>query len=340
MRDHWLNAKLFFSLQDANNRNDPNLETILLGFIRPTLEYFKGRGWVEWSNFMGFSSEGYHVHWMCYGKGETLEREVAPYIRRGFASFRESHPEITREPMVLTSLPLVLNRKWGGTGQPAPLREPGTLKMMMLPGDFDADQHESEEAWVAQQRFHTAVCELVFDFLSLAPTPQLRATFVRLLMADLLSILRLTDRERYIMLRRLQNDWISYFELDGEFVSGFRATYSRKAERFQQFFAARTALDDRLALLPPAARPVYRAWLACFEELGPALSRGDGEGRASIYDAHRLIGAIHLTHNRLGVPLTEEVYSLEILAQLCGSRLAPGESQEIEAAGLLRSVRT
>jgi hypothetical protein len=339
MRDFWLNTKLFFSLQDANDRNDPNLEAILLGFVRPALDHFKSRGWVEWYNFMGFSSEGYHVHWMCYGKQETLEREVAPYIRRGFASFRELHPEIMRGPMVLTSLPQVLNRKWGGTGSPAPLSEPGSVKMMLLPGDFDADQHESEEAWTAQQRFHTALCEPIFDFLSLTPTPRLRATFVRLLMADLLSLLDLTDRERYVILRRLQNDWIGYFELGDEFVSGVQAAYRRKARQFQQFFAVRTSLDDRLALLPAPARPVYRAWLACFKELAPALCRGDGEGRASIYDANRIIGAIHLTHNRLGVPLTEEVYSLEILAQHSGSRLAPGESQEIEAAGLLRSSR-
>lgn len=330
MSKRWLSARIYYSPLDVNTPGDPQSETILLEYVEPALAHLRGRGWIEWATFIRFAEGGYHVYLVLYGEEEILTAEIEPYLRREFARFRTEHPEIMQSPMVLSPNAETLNRKWGNPSEPRKLNAPGAILTGLLLEGSDREGYESEAAWLAQQQLHTALCQHTLDLLRLNPSPQLRKQFVRLLMDDFLRLSGLSEGERYSVLRRLQQGWIDYFELKSDLVERITRVYEQKAERYQEFFTNKQQPEESLAFLPPALQPVYAVWLGTLRELGPAVIQRADEGQVTVYDAQRIIGVFHLTHNRLSIKLEDEILTAHILAEYYGSLIEPEKRAEIE----------
>jgi hypothetical protein len=330
MAKRWLSARIYYSPLDMNAPGDPQSDTILLDFIDPAIRHMRAEGWVEWATFMRFAEAGYHIYLTVYGEEETIKASAGPYLRAEFTRFRSEHPEIMQEPMVLSPNAETLNRKWGSPAEPRKLVEPGTLLMGLLPEEVDTEGYETREAWAAQHSLHTALCRHTLDLIRLDPTPQLRNQFVRLLMDDFLRLSGLADSECYTVLRRLQQGWIDYFELKSDLLERMERLYRQKEERYQGFFRGKQRPEESLSMLPAELQPVYAEWLTTLRELGPQVIRREGGQKVTAFDAQRIIGVFHLTHNRLSIKLEDEILTAHILAQYYGSLVDPAKRAEID----------
>jgi hypothetical protein len=310
---------------------DPQSETILLEFVDPSLRHMREQGWIEWATFIRFAEAGYHVYLTVYGEEEVLSGQVDAYIRREFKQFRAEHPEIMQSPMILSPNAETLNRKWGNPAEPKKLSKPGTIITAILPETVDQEGYESREAWTAQHRLHAALCGQTLKLLRLDPSPQLRKQFVRLLMDDFFRLSGLAATEQYGVLRRLQQGWIDYFELKPDLIERIKLLYKQKEERYQEFFGRKQQPEESLALLPAQFQPVYAEWLKILRELGPDIIQKADGGQLTTYDAQRIIGVFHLTHNRLSIKLEDEILTAHILAQYYGSLIEPEMRAEIDA---------
>jgi hypothetical protein len=332
MAQRWLSARMYYSPLDVTAPGDPQGETILRDFLQPALAYMREQGWIEWATFMRFSEAGYHIYLTVFGEKDVLTGEVQPYLQREFIQFRQAHPEIMQQPMELSPNAATLNRKWGSPSEPRKLRAPGTVVTALMVEHGDAEGYESEAAWLAHQRLHTALCQHTLELLNLDPAQQFRLQLVRLLMDDFFSLSGLTPPERYTVLRRLRQSWIDYFELTSEVLGRIEGLYQRKEDRYRQFFAHKQRPDDSLDMIPAPLRPVYATWLKTLRELAPAIiQRADEENRMTVYDAQRVLGVFHLTHNRLSIKLEDEILTAHILAQHYGSLIAPEKRAEMDS---------
>lgn len=337
MSKRWLSARLYYSPLDMHTPGDSQSETILLEFVEPSLRHMREQGWVEWATFIRFAEAGYHVYLTVYGEENVLSGQIDPYIHRGFKQFRAEHPEIMQAPMILSPNAETLNRKWGNPAEPRKLFEPGTIITGILPETVDREGYESREAWTAHHRLHAALCRQTLKLLRLAPSPPLRKQFVRLLMDDFLRLSGLAVTERYGVLRRLQQGWIDYFELTSDLIERIERLYKQKEDRYQEFFRRKQQPEESLALLPAQLQPVYAEWLKILRELGPDIIRRADGGQVTTYDAQRIIGVFHLTHNRLSIKLEDEILTAHILAQYYGSLIEPEKRAEIDATLAQRS---
>jgi hypothetical protein len=326
-----LNARVYYSPLDMSAPGDPQSETILLEFVEPALRHMREQGWIEWATFMRFAEAGYHVYLTVYGEEDVLKESADPHLRRGFELFRAGHPEIMQSPMVLSPNAETLNRKWGDPARPRELNKPGTFLIGLLPEAVDSVGYESRAAWAAHHNLHAALCRLTLDLLRLDPSPQLRKQFVRLLMDDFLRLSGLDTAECYTVLRRLQQGWIDYFELKSDLLERLERLYRQKEDRYQEFFKRKRQPEESLALLPAELQPHYAEWLAALRELGPGVIRREGGREVTAYDAQRIIGVFHLTHNRLCIKLEDEILTAHILAQYYGSLVETAVRAEIDA---------
>ena len=330
MSKRWLSAKIYYSPLDMSAPGDPQSETILLEFVEPALRHIREQGWAEWATFIRFAEGGYHVYLTIYGEKEVLTGNVAAYLRREFEQFRAEHPEIMQSPMILSPNAKTLNRKWGSQTEPRKLLDPGSLLISLLPEVVDQEGYESREAWTAHHRLHTALCRLTPELLRLDPTPQLRNQFVRLLMDDFFRVSGLSNIECYVVLRRLQKGWIDYFELKPDLIEKMERVYRQKEARYQEFFRLKQQPEESLAMLPARLHPVYTEWLKTLRELGPDIIQRDADNQVTSYDAQRIIGIFHLTHNRLSIKLEDEILTAHILAQYYGSLIDPERRASID----------
>lgn len=329
MTERWLVAQFFYSPLDATRADDPIGDAIIRSVVAPVQAALQADPACRWVHFMRFAAGGYHVRLSIAGAADWLTESVAPDLRRRFADYTATWPAAWRQPMQLAPLAQVLNKKWSD-GQ-SDLAQPGSLLIGLMPPNHDLADFEDADAYTAFHDLQTACSAHTLRLLELDPSPGRRQQFVRLLMDDLLRLLDHNDAECYYFLQRLQQTWLNYFELGQGLVTAHAASYRRRCSAYQRFFDDKQAGGSSLAFLSADLQEVYRAWLATFERLGPAILRRADQGRLTMYDANRLIGLFHLTHNRLGVWLLDEIYTAYLLSQHYGGRLDPAERAAIDS---------
>lgn len=326
MAEYWLLAKIFYSMPDLESPEDPNGDRLVLKVARPLIAESLAQGWCRWGHYMRFSEQGYHLRLTLYGEEQALEQRVMPRLRQILAQA----PDTDQPPMRLSPLAERLNHKWGGPKQHFTVYPPGTAFMGVARTIDDAEAFESPAAYAAHHALNTDGAARAMALLEQAPAHRQRTAFVRLLMDDFLRLTDLSALERYCFLNYLKMQWISYFDLGPEELAPYMRLHAERAERYHAFFARKRGPQDSLVLLPEPLRPLYQGWVAALRELLPPAVRRDEHGRLTPYLSLRLLSYFHLTHNRVGVGLIQEVYLAHLLEQYYRSLLEPSQIAEAE----------
>lgn len=330
MAEFWLLAKIFYSMPNLESSEDPNGDALVLGVARPLIATCLERGWCRWGHYMRFSEQGYHLRLTLYGEEQVLEQLVMPLLEQTVQRHHAALPGPAQSPMRLSPLAQRLNHKWGGPKERFEVYPPGTALMGVARGIDDEGVFESPEAFAAHHRLHTDGARRAIALLEQTASHKQRTAFVRLLLDDFLRLTDLGPLERYCFLNYLKMQWISYFDLGPEVLEPFMHLHAERAERYQAYFARKRGPEDSLPLLPAALRPLYQDWIASLRELLPPVLGRDGRGLLTPYVSLRLLSFFHLTHNRTGVGLVQEVYLAHLLEQHYRSLLEPWQIAEAE----------
>lgn len=331
MGERWFLTKIYYSLADVENEEDPHGNTILLDFVRPTFAHLKAKGWVRWGIFMRFSEEGYHIRYQVYGDEQVLAEKVAPYLAQALQELRQQHPEVSQQPMQLTPLAVRLNQKWSGAGDLFDLRLPDMHEMGLMYNTGEDEIFESDEAFARHYDLQSDACARALDLLSLKPAYNLRKTVARLLVDDFLRMTDLTSLERYYFLTYLRMEWIDYFELTPTDLAPSYEMYAAREARYQAYFAQKKTPEDSLAMLPSALRPFYKDWLWSLQEKTPPIVGRDSQGHLTPHGSLRLMAFFHLMHNRIGIGMMQELHMAYVLAQHYRAHLTTAEISQADA---------
>jgi hypothetical protein len=339
MSERWFLAKIYYSLANIENEEDPNGNTILVDFVRPTVRALKQQGWIRWSTFMRFAEQGYHIRFMVYGDEKVLAENVEPTVQRALQKHRAAHPEVSSRPMQLAPLAVRLNQKWGGAKRDYALRPPDANVMGLMYDTGEDEIFESEEAFTNHYNLQSDACERALDLLALEPRFQARKSFVRLLVDDFLRLTDLTELECYYFLTYLRLEWITYFEIaDADLEPSYRV-YHEREQRYRAYFQRKQTVDDSLAMLPSHLQALYRDWLDSLRQKLPAVIGRDAAGHLTPHGSLRLLTFFHLMHNRLGVGMMQELHMAYVLAQHYRSYLTAAQVAEADAwARMMRTL--
>ncbi|MCB0076416.1 MAG: hypothetical protein KDD73_03260 [Anaerolineales bacterium] len=321
MTERWYLAKVFYTMPVGAGEQDPRGDEIVSRCLMPLVTQLRRDGLIRWAVFMRFSEGGYHLRLRLRGDEALLAQVVAPQLERALLAYWAQCPDEGR-PMILAPLALKLNEKWATTPNRPELHQAGTTEMGLMYNTGEEEVFESEEAFEAHYALQDCSCELIMGLLQDGMPLAVRKTLVRLLMDDFFRILDLSDRERFYVLQFCQQQWITYFNIDEETLRPYHALYQRRAARFNTFFARQQSVDERLTLLPNRYWDHYREWLALLKRGAPPLIARDDVGNLTSHSALRLLTFFHLTHNRIGIGLLQEIYGAYILANYYRTRIS------------------
>lgn len=329
MSERWYLVRLYYHMGDLQREEDPTGDHILVNLVRPAMQHVLGQGWARYGWFMRFSQHGYHIQFRMWGDENRLQEQAEPYLRAAATDYcRSSLPSQPAE-MELGVLAQRLNYKWGGPKEHITVRQPGAVETGLMYNTGEEEIHESAESFEQTSRFNSDACLRSLDLLAAAPQLKDRKTFVRLLMDDFFRLADLSQRERFYILTFCQLQWIKYFALDEATLAPYHAHYLQMAPRYQQYFAQKRRPEDSLIYLTPTLRPLYQDWIAAWRASIPHIIRRDAQGQLSSYDSLRLLTIFHLTHNRLGIGLLQEMYMAHLLAEHYRTFLTPDEAEEV-----------
>ncbi len=308
-----LTARLYYSPAQIDQVLDRNADQLLIEAVHPAIEQAYARGWFKYLTFLRFSEQGYHLRLIFFGPAEAL-RQLQDWLQAEWSAYLAQHPQLTDGAMPLSHYASILNRKMGHATATSALQPSGSIvwewsEKIGIGRDFD---HLADfEVYYA---FQSAFVFRSLELLRLQPSLAIRKTFVRLLVHDLLQASGLRIDECYKLLQRLQKVWVGYFELNQQLLAGYRDLLQQKAPQYRAFYAPTRSLEQRLSALPAAYHGVYRAMLADARRLIPAVVQRTADGTPTLQALTAISGLIHLMHNRLSVPIPDEVYLTLILS--------------------------
>jgi hypothetical protein len=315
-----LTARLFYSPAQIDQVLDRHADQLLIEAIQPTLAHAYAQGWFKYLTFLRFSEQGYHLRFMFFGEAGQLQ-QLQAWLQAEWGAYLARHPQLAGATMPLSPYASILNRKMGHATATAELQPSGSIIWERSADIGIGSDFESLTDFTAYNAFQSAFVFRSLELLRLGPELAIRKTFVRLLVQDLLQTSGLRVDECYKLLQRLQQVWVGYFELNQQLLASYQALLQQKAPQYRAFYAPGRSQEQRLAVLPEAYRPVYRAMLADARRLLPAVIQRNADGAPTLQALTAITGLIHLMHNRLSVPITDEVYLTLILSDYYAYRM-------------------
>ncbi len=327
MTAHWLKARLFFAPKDDQSRVDEHADRLLIDVIAPLLRDLRQREWISGSTWIRFSAEGYHLRLDLLGSEPRLRHDVLPLLQREWAAYTAAHPEIIHSDFRLPELSLKLNQK---LGTDAALYKPGTLLTEIEPEQHIGVVYEDATLLYAHNNLHHQLGLHTIDNLARADSHALRKTLVSLYLDDMLRLTGLTPAERYRFLSAVQDQWINYFDLRPQ-LERYRDRYQKNGPRMLQFYQSKRDYHASLSLVPESLHAQYSATIAMLAANIPSIIQRDEHGALTQQTILRLMSVFHLSNNRFGIDLIDEVYLAFVMAQYYATLIDEHERQAIDA---------
>lgn len=340
MPDTCLMVQIFHRVGPAEAPDAP-ADRILLELIKPLFSWGCAEGKLRGASFLRFSSRGYHVRSRFFGVEHVLRSEVEPRLQEEFGRHVALYPGDFEGEAPLSGLSATLHRKWreGGAASSGPL-PPGTYDASYPDLSPEVVNYESEAVRLAERDLQTDASLRSLDLLALRPPRPVLRAFLRMLLDDALRITGLSPRDLFLLMRCLEEQWIGFFEISAEQLSPHRQAYAEKRDRYLKFFAEKRGPEDSLPTLPTALHGPFLAWLESLRGLLPPIVARNEHGLVSELCILRLEALFHLSHNRFGISLLDEISTAHMLADHYRRQLDEDTAAgaEAEASALARRM--
>ncbi len=322
--DAFLQLEFYYPVLDNDAGIDVGGDRAITDMLAPLVDELRAAGAVTRFEFMRYSVGGYHVRAKLRGPRDRLEAARRDVVPARVEAYRERAMALLQEEMVLGEFSRKLYERLDL--DPSELNPGGHLVL-----SFAREQdglYEDAGVRDAYVRFSDALCEALVEALRGLPDVRTRKTFVRLLLADLLAACGMQANELYYVLRFIKRQWEIYFAIDADVVDACHTSADTLGPRFHDFLAQCDTPAGSARALPPASREWYArraSWLA--DEVGE-LVRREAHGGIGNNTALRLLSLVHLTHNRMGLDIAQELLFTELMARFYRERIQPHEAED------------
>lgn len=322
MTSNYLSVHIFYNVSD--------LRAILLECIEPLVRSLQQRGMIERYFVIRYWEGGAHVRLRLLPREpysrEDLQAEVDPAI----AAFLEQRPALfDPDPEVMAPLMRTLyvmeygeeayETNYGGTGT-IPLRPNNSLAYIPYVPEY-ARYGGLFGVEMSERHFEEA-SDIAFDVLRETNSTlrnQTLGTAFQLMLHFAYAFFQ--DRAAMAAFFRRYSEVFQGFAVSPELQEGFGRVFSRQAARITEQFAQLDAIHERLRSTDAGALSRYvRSALWIREQAGKLHEEGRldfGVGPVSFEQAaNRLLTSyLHMTNNRLGVLIVEEVYMAHLIVR-------------------------
>lgn len=320
----FLQVEFYYPVVDSDAGLDTCGDAVIAGMLVPLMARLRTESLVSHYEFMRYSVGGYHIRVKLRGERSRLEQArdglVVPFLE----GYRREHAALLGHDMALGDFSRRLYQRLAM--DPEELFAGGEFTVAFA-RDHDG-LYEDARVFDAYVRFSEQLCDTMISALDQLGDVRSRKIFVRLLLADLLATSGLEDNELFYVLVFIQRQWELYFAMDAAQVGQSRATAAALAPAFHAFLARRSGISGSAAALPEAARALYVRSATALSEAMPTLVRREPHGGIGNNTALRLLSLVHLTHNRMGLDIMQEVLFTGLLTGFHEMRIGQEEADD------------
>ena len=289
---------------------DINGDHALTHLVAPLAAQLAEAGLASSTEFMRYSIKGYHVRVKFRNGAPLALPAIATRVDAAVAAYRLAHPERIGQAGELGIYARQLHER------------AGKQIMLSTPGSYTFATKEEEPGLFEDDATHlryveltNASCKTLLSLLAAGANYNLRKTFVRLFLADILLGSGLSTEELYYSLYFAQLQWRKFFALSDEANARCTNNYLLSKGKYHRFLHSKDGVGGSVAALPAALGPLYRDGVAQAAPLFSALLLRNEAGKLTNHSALRILSLIHLTHNRVGLDIEQEILFAELL---CG----------------------
>jgi thiopeptide-type bacteriocin biosynthesis protein len=322
----WLSAYVFYD----GDTYDAHSDRVILDVAEPVQRRALSEGWADRVFFIRYSEHGPHVRLRFHGDPETLVETVAPALE-----------ETTRE-----ALPTSL---WGRPRNEAESEKAGhseekndaeeahaDLPIRYVPYQRETDRYGGPEAVRLAERFFHHSSLASFDFIRESDGKGHSARLGKGLLAMVVKVYVFVDGDRTDGARFMNQYRTGYLNAisggqdkwKSNYRKAFDAGFDRQAETLKTYVDAVWSRMDAGESLSDTLDPFHRDMLTVRDAFRDLFEQGVIEKNGSVLDdnwlnaVRRIVPSyVHMTNNRLGVPIPEESY----LAHCVGHALDPDQ---------------
>jgi thiopeptide-type bacteriocin biosynthesis protein len=335
--DDWISLHVFYAA---------NANPVLVQCVRPMVARLRERGLLAKWFFIRYWLEGPHVRIRLLPTEprhaeelrRTAEEEIRAFLRRRPALYeddRDRSGELYRNMFLAEYSQERWDELYGPDGT-MPFRDNNSVHAIAYEREFDRYGGPAAMA-LAESHFQ----ESSETVLTLLETTNVHVRTVLLGQAAQLTMglcfAFLRDEERIAQfLERYRVMWeTSYQERSDEQHEKFDRSYARMRDRLlQRLRHVRGSVHGDPSAAPT---PLERSWLAHCVQLRDEVLRLAGEGRMSFRDGARpepqdalaivLSSYVHMTNNRLGASILDEIYLSYVIAKALGELVPEGAAR-------------
>jgi Lantibiotic biosynthesis dehydratase C-term len=313
----YLLVEFFYPVIDSEYGVDVVGDEIIFDWLVPLIDKLRLDRAIERYEFMRYSVDGYHLRVKLRGARDRLEVARVAVVEPSLRSFRETHVERLGHRMVLGDFSQRLYQRLERSA--GDVRSGGEYKLSYAKDE--AALYEDLAMFEHYVEFSEILCDSIAAAMALTPDMKSRKAFVRLLLFDLLAAAQLNDDELYYVTRFIKRQWELYFAIEPEMVAQCRSNCLALAPKFYAFLDAKSGIPGSALALPSELRRLYedRATRLC--DIVPHLIRRQAHGGIGNNTALRLLSMVHLTHNRFGLDIAQELLFTDLISEYIGDRL-------------------
>lgn len=318
--EKYLLVQMFYPIV-PNDRGDDVLGDLAISrMLGPLIARLRGERAADRYEFMRYSDGGYHLRMKFHAEDcavleEARDRLVLPAIEE----FRVDQGDLLAVPMRLGDFAEKLAGSLGDGA--APLRRGGEVH-----ATFAKDVgglHEDDDVRYEYLKFSERMCDLAVDVVTQGSDISVRKVLVRLMLMDLFDATGLDAAGLHYVLCFVRRQWERYFSIKPDQVEACIQNAAAVAHRFHRFLDGKRGIEGSAEALPRELRGAYVRRVAELAESMPALVRRDESEVINNNTALRLMSAIHLAHNRLGMNIYHELTFAEIASAFHARHVDP-----------------
>ena len=325
--DTFLQLEFYYPVLDSDAGVDVSGDQIITDMLAPLVDGLKATGTVTKFEFMRYSVGGYHLRAKLRGPREKLEAARRDLIPPQVEAYRVHKATELKADMVLGDFSRKLCERL--ELDPADLRPGGHLVL-----SYAREQeglYEDPAMHEAYVGFSDMLCATLVVALRVMQDVRTRKTFVRLLLADLIAACGMKANELYYVLGFIKRQWEIYFSIEAGDVLACRQSADTLAPRFHAFLDSRDSPAQSARALPPDVRAFYALHARSLAQAMPGLIRRESHGGIGNNTALRLLSLVHLTHNRMGLDIAQELLFTELLGRYYRRSIPEDEAHDSDS---------
>ena len=192
--------------------------------------------------------------------------------------------------------------------------------------------YENKEVYQCYLTFNDILTRAITNTIKEGISRQEARLFVRLLVFDLMEYSSLKTNEKYYLGYFARHQWVEFFEVNEDIQRACNDSYNRISQKFFNFLNNKKSHLDSLVAIPFNLRDVYLEVYNKSSKLLSDLIVRDEHKELNNHSALRLLGLIHLMHNRFGLDINQEIIFSQLLTGYWESKLDKDIAKQLKSS--------